>query len=173
MQLIQNENKSLFSRPRYNNDIAIWLRDFEWTHLLTLSQKLESFLFPIDESSFVEIVRTFFFRMDEKVYGKGQRASTIKHATFFENKTKAGSPTHWHTHSLISIEPRFAFKFCHEAKQQLTRLQYSGIIQFDQICDNLGGINGAASYCAKYEHDNTLMFANMEGVRKHNILPFI
>jgi hypothetical protein len=171
MYVIQNEKKTLFGRPRYNNEMSIWLRKYEWTHILTLSQKLEDVVLSLDEASFVELVKTFFFRMDEKVYGTGQRASKVKHATFFENKTKAGVPIHFHSHSLIAVEPNFAMKFYSETQKQWTRLKSNGTITLLKIVEKDGGIDGAASYCAKYEHDNTSMFANMEGVRERNILP--
>ena len=171
MYVIQNEKKTLFGRPRYNNEMSIWLRKYEWTHILTLSQKLEYVVLPLDEASFVELVKTFFFRMDEKVYGTDNRASKVKHATFFESKTKAGVAIHFHSHSLIAVEPNFSMKFYAESQKQWTRLKNNGTITFLPIIEERGGIAGAASYCAKYEHDNANMFANIEGVRERIILP--
>lgn len=129
---------SHFLFPNYDNSFVSWLKEKNWTHVLTLSNKdfgehTESKY--DDGSKFAEIVECFFYRMADKVYGTGKWANRIENCTFFENRTRYGINTNWHSHSVIAIEPEFAKKFEKEVYKQWARLDDLGSFRFEPITD--------------------------------------
>lgn len=168
------DKNSYYLFPNYNNSFASWIKDKTWTHVLTLSNR--DFGEHVDSNShddgsnFAETVECFFYRMADKVYGIGKWAKRIEHCTFFENRTRYGLKTNWHSHSLIAIEPEFANKFEKETQKQWARLDPLGSLRFEAITDERGGVEGAARYCSKFEYTNELMFSHMGEIanKKHS-----
>ena len=126
--------------PIYNNQYAVWLGAYEWTHTLTLSP-INSLRFCKEFADTGEVfareVRRFLVRLNERIFGRRSK-QTLYHATFFENYRKNGSLTYWHSHSLVTIPPCRVRKFEREAGvvwSSITRksVMLPRLVQTDEI----------------------------------------
>lgn len=116
---------------KYHTKLVEFLSQYDFTEFLTLTENYDKDFSVYTKAGqsiarkdlFWSKVKIFFRRLSIRVYGtKQNRHKRIKHATFFENKTKHGDPTHIHCHSIIIMESEFRERFMKYARSEWIKL---------------------------------------------------